>query len=209
MSCEAAFRTIARCCLRDLTANHGATCQNDHDALHEMRVALTRLRTATSFFAPMVLDASSDGLKRELKWLNGCLGATRDVDVAIERLKAANGAQAVPNADDPKWEQKSTASHRELTQKLRSAKYRRLMQDLADWIDNGAWSTATTKTAARRRACPIVRYSRRRLTQWHERLLRKASGLEDMGAKKRHRLRLASKRVRYAIEFFEPLRKIG
>ena len=86
MACDTAFRMVARRYLADLTANHEATCKGDPEALHQMRVALTRLRTAILFFSPMVADPSGPHVKTELKWLNANLGVVRDLDVAIERL---------------------------------------------------------------------------------------------------------------------------
>ena len=56
MACDTAFRIIARHCLADLAANQPATCEGDPAALHRMRIALTRLRTAIVFFSPMVAD---------------------------------------------------------------------------------------------------------------------------------------------------------
>ena len=207
MACDTAFRVIARGCLEDLTANHQATCDSDHTALHEMRVALTRLRAAISFFSPMAVDASATRLKRELKWLNARLGATRDVDVAIERLEATARLQPQAESDDRFWAQKSADSHRDLARALRSVRYRRLIKNLSAWIESGPWSVAGDKQVEKRRARPIVRYSAWKLAQWHEKLLKKAGRLEAMGATKRHRLRLASKRLRYSVEFFADLLK--
>ena len=98
MACDTAFRVIARRYLGDLIANHEAACRGDPTALHQMRIALTRLRTAITFFSPMVADIERTGIRDELKWLNGHLGAVRDLDVAIERLKALNKKQprAIP-----------------------------------------------------------------------------------------------------------------
>jgi CHAD domain-containing protein len=205
MACDTAFRVIARSCLEDLTANHQATCASDPAALHEMRIALTRLRTAITFFSPMAVDASSKRLKRELKWLNARLGAARDVDVAVERLEATARLAPQLNSDDRFWAQKSADSHRDLARALGSVRYRRLIKSLSAWIENGPWSLAGDKHVEKRRACPIVRYSARKLTQWHKKLLKRAGRLETMGPTKRHRLRLANKRLRYSIEFFAGL----
>ena len=48
-ACDTAFRILALRYLGDLTANHEATCKGDPEALHQMRVVLTRLRTAVLF----------------------------------------------------------------------------------------------------------------------------------------------------------------
>src|SRR5258708_26843917 len=99
MACDTAFRIVARRYLGDLTANHEATCRGNAVALHQMRLALTRLRTAISFFSPMVADPARTRIRAELKWLNTRLGVVRDMDVAIERLKAIDKRrpQAIPH----------------------------------------------------------------------------------------------------------------
>jgi CHAD domain-containing protein len=198
MSCGAAFRAIARSCLKDLTANYATTCRGSHGALHQMRIALTRLRAAISFFSPVLADAERVHLKRELKWLNAQLGATRDMDVAIELLKQTN-------SNDAAWLAKRTESHRRLTQALRSHRYRRLIIDVSDWIDNGPWTRSGGRTATKRREIGITLYGTRRLARWRKKLLKRSRRLQDMNAEKQHRIRLASKRLRYAVEFFTGL----
>src|ERR1700682_1459505 len=83
MASDTAFRMIAGRYLRDLTATHEATCRGDPVALHRMRIALTRLRTAILFFSPMINDAMRARIQGDLKWLNSQLGAVRDLDVAM------------------------------------------------------------------------------------------------------------------------------
>src|ERR1700737_3875154 len=90
MASDTAFRVVARRCLAALAANHEATCSGDPESLHQMRIELTRLRTALLFFSPMVADAQLTRIREELRWLNGHLGAVRDLDVAIERLRTVD-----------------------------------------------------------------------------------------------------------------------
>jgi CHAD domain-containing protein len=98
MACDTAFRVVARSCLWDLTANQQAAYKGEPEAVHRMRIALTRLRTAISFFSPMVADLQRTRIRSELKWLQAHLGAVRDLDVAIERLREVNRrAQARPD----------------------------------------------------------------------------------------------------------------
>ena len=79
MRCETAFRLIVSECLEDVATNHDATCAGETNALHQTRVALTRLRAAVAFYAKMVADIEWTRLKSELKWLSAHLGATRDL----------------------------------------------------------------------------------------------------------------------------------
>ena len=86
MTCQEAFRAIARGCLDDLAANQPATCEGDREALHQMRIALTRLRATRSFFCFFIPFSEWSNVKGELKWLNKRLSQARDLDVALKRL---------------------------------------------------------------------------------------------------------------------------
>lgn len=205
MACDTAFRIVARRYLGDLAANHEATCNGDTTALHQMRIALTRLRTAILFFSPMVADTQRTRIRDELKWVNGHLGVARDLDVAIDRLRAADKKQpqAIPHYRS--WEDKRTDGHRQLARALRSARYRRLAKSTSEWIENGPWSTSRGKQATKDRAAPIAAYSADKLARWQERLLKKGRNLAKLDTEKRHQVRLLNKKLTYSIECFEDL----
>lgn len=205
MTCDTAFRILARRYLADLTANHEATCKGNPAALHRMRIALTHLRTAILFFSPMVADAKRTRIRAELKWLNAHLGVMRDLDVAIERLKAIDKRRSQVKRRYRIWAAKRADGHRHLTGALRSARYQRLVKGTSDWIEHGPWSISKGKEAARKRASPVAAYSVRKLTGWQEKLLTKSRKLAKMDTEKRHRLRLLNKKLSYSIESLEDL----
>jgi CHAD domain-containing protein len=205
MACDTAFRVVARRHLGDLTANHEATCKGDPTALHQMRMALTRLRTAILFFSPMVGDADQVRVKGELKWLNSHLGVVRDLDVAIERLQAASKRRPQAIRDYRPWNEKRAEGHRRLARTLRSTRYRRLGKVISDWIENGPWSVKKGQQATKQRTRPIASYSAEKLARWLQKLLKKSRKLPEMGTRKRHRLRLLNKKLSYSISFFEDL----
>jgi CHAD domain-containing protein len=205
MPCDTAFRVVARRCLVSLTADHEATCKGDPVALHQMRIALTRLRTALSFFSPMVDDSKRERIRRELKWVNTHLGAVRDLDVAIERLKAINKQQPQVASNNSSWDAQRAANHRRLVRALRSARYRRLIEGTSRWIENGPWSIERGAQGAKQRASAIAVYGADKLARWQKKLLKKRHKLLEMDPKKRHRLRLLNKKLSYSIGFFEDL----
>ncbi len=170
-----------------------------------MRIALTHLRTAISFFSPMVTDAKRTRVRAELKWLNAHLGVVRDLDVAIERLKAIDKRRpnAKPHYRD--WTAKRAEIHRDLARALRSVRYQRLIKSTSDWVERGPWSTRKGKQAALNRAAPLATYSLSKLARWQEKLLKKSRKLPMMGTKKRHRLRLLNKKMSASIESLEYL----
>jgi CHAD domain-containing protein len=205
MASEMAFRIVMRRLLGNLAENHDPTCRGDPSALHRMRIALTRLRTAISFFASVASDPTREPIKGELKWLNAHLGAARDMDVMIERLKEITKQQPQAIQVDPSLEGQRTESHRRLTRALRSFRYRRLIESTYHWVENGPWSTKKGKQAIKARTSSIAVFSARKLMRWQEKLLKKSRGLRGMSTKKRHRLRIANKKLYYSTEFFEDL----
>jgi CHAD domain-containing protein len=204
MACDTAFRILALRYLGDLTANHEATCKGDPEALHQMRIVLTRLRTAVLFFCPMIVDSQQPRVKAELKWLNTNLGVVRDLDVAIERLQKTDRPRSPAIPDYQSWVTRRADSHRSLARTLQSARYRRLTKITSNWIENGPWSVRKGKQA-KERACSIASYSADKLARWQQKLLKKSRKLLKLDTKKRHRLRLLNKKLTYSIEFFEDL----
>ncbi|WGD54924.1 CHAD domain-containing protein [Bradyrhizobium sp. CB1650] len=205
MARDTAFRIIARRHLDAVLAQHDGTCRGDPDALHQIRIALTHLRTAIRFFSPMVGDAVRPEVLAELKWLNSQLGLVRDLDVAIERVVAASGDELAVIAELQSWDEKRAESHRLLARALQSARYRRLIEQTSGWIESGPWSTRRSKEAFRRRRCALADHAAVQLAQWHKTLLKKARRLGKLSAEKRHKLRILNKRLTYSIESLEDL----
>ncbi|MET4388041.1 CHAD domain-containing protein [Bradyrhizobium sp. F1.4.3] len=205
MACDTAFRIIARRHLDAVLAQHDGTCRGDPDALHQIRIALTHLRTAIRFFSPMVDDGLRPKVWAELKWLNSQLGMVRDLDVAIERVVAETGDELAVIAELQHWDEKRAESHRLLARALQSARYRRLIEQTSAWIESGPWSTKRSKEAIRLRRCPLTDHATAQLMEWEKTLLRKARKLRKLDVEKRHKLRILNKRLTYSIESLEDL----
>ena len=205
MACDTAFRIIARRHLAAVLAQHEGTRRGDPDALHQIRIALTHLRTAIRFFSPMVDDALRPKVWAELRWLNSQLGMVRDLDVAIERVVAETGDELAVIAELRHWDEKRAESHRLLARALQSARYRRLVEQTSSWIESGPWSTRRSKEAIRLRRCPLADHATAQLTEWETTLLRKARKLRKLDVEKRHKLRILNKRLTYSIESLQDL----
>jgi CHAD domain-containing protein len=205
MACDTAFRLIARRHLDAVLAQHDGTCRGDPDALHQIRIALTHLRTAIRFFSPMVDDTLRPNVWAELKWLNSQLGMVRDLDVAIERVVAETGDELAVVAELQHWDEKRAESHRLLARALQSARYRRLVEQTSSWIESGPWSTRRSKEAIRLRRCTLAEHATERLAEWETTLLKKARKLRKLDVEKRHKLRILNKRLTYSIESLQDL----
>jgi CHAD domain-containing protein len=200
LDCATAFQRIARDCVARITARHSSACAGDAEAVHQIRVAITRLRAAVSFFAPMTVDAEWLRLKKEIAWLNVSLGAARDTDVVVEyssrkRYRAWAHIMIGQNLDA-----RQTRDHRRLVRCLRSPRFQRLIDDLSGWIRRGPWVVHWEQAAHRKPAQPLTASCKHALDRWHKRLVRKGRHLATMDASRRHRLRIRAKRLRYMLE---------
>ncbi|WP_327168091.1 CYTH and CHAD domain-containing protein [Streptomyces subrutilus] len=74
-----------------LVAQDPAVRRNLPDSVHRMRVATRRMRSAFTTYRKVLDRTVTDPLGEELRWLAGELGADRDQEVLLERLRAHIG----------------------------------------------------------------------------------------------------------------------
>jgi CHAD domain-containing protein len=197
LDCAAAFQKIALDCVASIKAHHTNACAGDAEAVHQIRVAITRLRAAVAFFAPIVVDAEWLRLKKEIAWLNGSLGAARDSDVVVEYARQKRYRAWAQRMIGEQLEKSQTRDHRRLARCLRSVRTQRLVAGMAGWIRQGPWLERYKRS---KDAEPLQAYCARELNRWHERLARKGRHLKNAGGSRRHQLRIKAKRFRYMVE---------
>lgn len=198
LTCRSAFQRIARQCVTSVRAHRAAACRGNPEAIHQIRIALTKLRAARKFFAAMTRDAAWPKLKAEIGWLNEALGAARDSDVASGYAKAQPKKTLAVKAGE-RLARETLQNHRRLAAILRSKRCDRFVAGLEQWIVAGPWLTTAAAAANKQRKRLLADCAPARLQRWKRRLARNsADGMK--GGKRRHRLRLAAKRYRYMRE---------
>jgi len=179
--------------------------QGRPDAVHAMRVASRRLRTALRTFAPLLdVDALGD-LSATLAWLAGALGEVRDRDVLGERMVAQLdalpghlGGEAVrARLLDDELATGGRRAHTALVRSLRSARYLALLDRLDALVTTPPLTSAADQPAATVLA-PLAATAWRRLCRHAEAAL--TSGEDD----DLHACRKAAKQMRYAAEALTP-----
>jgi len=209
MSAGRAFTLIGRACLRHLVANEPATKTRDVEALHQMRVALRRLRAAMSLFSDIVSDNRIDAIKTELRWLAREFGPARDLDTLfIEVLKPLRKQ----HANEPgfvsigkMFARKRLKSYRQAQEAVQSARFLTLVLDTAEWVEAGPWSKSEDPPMRARREMPIEIYAAEQLSQRRKKIRRRGAKIGDLSPEQLHRLRIQGKKARYAVEFFSSL----
>ena len=197
LDCATAFQTMTLDCVAAIKAHRSRACAGDAEAVHQIRVAITRLRAAVGFFASIVVDAEWLRLKKEIAWLNGPLGAARDHDVVMEYARRKRYRPWAQRMIGEQIDERQTQDHRRLVRCLRSVRTQRLVAAMTSWIRRGTW---LERYKRRSDAEALQPYCAHQLNRWQERLVRKGRHLKTLGASRRHRVRIKAKRFRYMLE---------
>ncbi|MCL6670633.1 CYTH and CHAD domain-containing protein [Streptomyces panaciradicis] len=175
-----------------------------YDALHRMRVATRRMRSAFRSYAKVLDRAVTDPVGEELKWLAGELGVGRDSEVLAERLTASLDGLPRTLVTGPvrgrlrRWAtDRRGGSRRRLTGVLDSARYLALLDTLDALVDEPPLLKAAGGTPEKVIA-RAVRKDFGKLAETVEAALALDPGTErDLAL---HEARKKAKRARYSAE---------
>ena len=199
------FQVIARACLHQIAANEAALRHGDFQAGHQMCVGIRR-RAAISVFKEILAGRQTQTVKNKLKWLTGELGAVREIDVFIKRIvkdaskKQANGTGVGPMIQD--FEKQRSSAMRKAKAVVTSSRFHRLLIDIAAWIETGDWQRNEDHSKQRLRERPVADAAVAELRRRWKKIRKRGAKLAKLDAARRHRLRIAAKKLRYASEFF-------
>jgi CHAD domain-containing protein len=177
----------------------------DPEGVHQMRVAVRRIRAALKADGAD-LDAVADALQSELRWLGGVLGAVRDLDVQLAYLRGLSADFDPAERDAVErlllgLRTKRRLARRRLLTALRGSRYRALLSALADAARSepppDLPTPAEEPAPADQPAASLVGVIRRP----YRRLRKAARALgADPADDDLHQLRIHGKRLRYAAE---------
>ena len=88
---------------------------------------------------------------------------------------------------------------------VKSARFRSLTLDLSAWLATGHWTNPQDDLVRDRGDLPIAVYAAEQLTRRWRKVRKKGKVLSKLDAHSRHKLRIQTKKLRYAAEFFASL----
>ena len=195
-----AFAVIVRSCLRHFRRNEPAAgAEPGIEGVHQLRVAIRRLRSAFSLFGPVIGGPEADCLRDELKGLSGLLGDARDVDVTIELLRRPGGDRKAVSIELRRLRRTRARAYDALAARLASNALPGLLLDLAAWAEVGSWRE---RPRAQR---SIDAFAEERLGRLWRKVRKAGKEIGEADVEGRHRLRIDVKKLRYASEFFAGL----
>jgi CHAD domain-containing protein len=178
------------------------------DAVHQMRVAIRRLRSTLQSFPAIFPAEPARRLRAELKWLGGVLGEARDSEVLSARLRRALAETPVELVLGPvharvegHFAPREAAARSAVLEALDSPRYLAMLDDLAKLLEN---PPVTTRAAAPARtlSADVARAWRRTRRRMRRARQAPAGRPRDVAL---HETRKAAKRARYAAEATRPV----
>ncbi len=219
MSVNEAFKAIAWHCLGHLHSNEAGMLRGgDIEYLHQMRVALRRLRSALNVFSRAFSKAAFAPMAQELKWLAGQFGPARDWDVFVmetlaDILPHFSGHSGIPPLQE-KCEQIRRRHNDEACNAVESAHYAELMLKLGAWLGADSWVTPSDLMGLDNSAGidrpggsgglggPVKEFSGTLLAYRHRQLKKYGGKLAKLSLPELHAVRILAKKQRYTGEFF-------
>jgi triphosphatase len=172
--------------------------ETEIEAVHQIRVAVRRARSAMSLFPALADPTVAAGLKE----LGRVLGPARDWDVFMTEtappVEAVLPTQSDLHALLRAGERRRRSAHGALAEYLASPRFRALCLELA-------WLAAATLPAIEPEPPPLRDFAAAVLHSRWKKLTNAGQALDDLSNTELHGLRLKAKRLRYAAEFFAPL----
>jgi CHAD domain-containing protein len=193
-----AVRAAIAAGVRRMILNDPRTRLGEVEPLHQMRVGTRRLRSDLRTFRPLLDRDWAESLRAELKWLGGSLGAVRDLDVLLERLRR-EGEDLLPRLGPlfGELERRRDEARAALLEDLRSARYGELLDRLVEAARDPRLSDHAQRPS--REVLPALA-----ARSWRK--LNKAAKVlnDDSSDEELHRVRVLTKRARYAAEAVAP-----
>jgi triphosphatase len=173
--------------------------------VHQMRVGVRRLRAALWVFSDLLRCKQTESIRSDLKWLAGKLGPVRDLDVflatRVRHLEAADPPIAGLGDLVGELEYRRAVAAEAAKAAIASARYRLLILNALEWIEDGAWLKLRPALRNQRIKPFAADLFDRRIAKAKKR----AKNITKLSVDDRHKLRIAMKKLRYSIYFFESL----
>jgi triphosphatase len=209
MTVEAALQKIGRSCLAQLLRNAPAVLSAQPEGVHQMRVAVRRLRSAISTLKQILSPEDVQWVTEELRWLGGTLGPARNLDVFASELAPA-GRTALP--DEAGWDDLAAALDRlrivaydQIKEAILSRRYTASMLRLLGWFEGAGWRRHSASYELDPMSSPIGGIAPDLLDRRRRKVRRRGKGFGSLAPRERHKLRIAVKKLRYTIELFGSL----
>jgi triphosphatase len=201
-----AFIRVGRSCLLHLRANEPVVrAGQSPEAVHQVRVAVRRLRSALTAFRTILPTAQRRRINHDLRWIAHQLGTAREWDVfnddVLTAVEARLREERVVTAFSDAARTARADAYGTVMKTIGSARYTEALLGFEAWLEGGEWLAALGKD----RDAPARDFARNALKKLHRRLHKLGDRIAELEEADLHELRIRAKKLRYAAEFFRSL----
>ena len=201
LSGEQVLQRIGSICLRHLIDNEAAARAGGAEGIHQMRVAVRRLRAIIATFGRMLPDEEKIKASAELHWFADVLGAARNLDVFVSELMAPAPAHIAGASEFQRLaraiQRRRLIAHKAALEAITSDRYNASVEATRKWFDRGEWRRFDEGAALKR---PIAELAPVLLERRFRRVKKRARNFASQSQTQRHALRIAIKKLRYAAD---------
>ena len=197
-----AFQEIVAAGLGHLLANQPAAAAGGPEGVHQMRVAIRRLRTALALFEPHLEPHATARFEAELKRLGQVLGEARDWDVfCLDTLP-----KALDDAPEASWghllrkaaETERQAAHHRVEEEIGRPALTGFVLGMAAWVEDG--STQPTVLGDKRMRRRLAKLAPELLDRLAGKVAKRGKRIGQRSDEELHALRKSLKKLRYGVD---------
>jgi triphosphatase len=180
----------------------------DPESIHQLRVALRRLRSALSMFKEILPDEFEDA-QHEAKRIASALSPAREWDVlraSIEQVPLLY--KNCPKSCDAllaALQDCRNAAYKEARSLINGRDATVFVLKVQGLLARRAWDEAPSRNEQRQLTMAAKKFARRSLSKLSKRVLKRGKGFPDLSDGTLHELRISFKHLRYSAEFFGSL----
>ena len=204
---EAGRKIMAYYLARLLNQERAVRDGDQTEAIHDMRVASRRLRSALEIFGSYYKERALKPIRKNLRRIGKTLGAVRDLEVVLNRAhEYAQDLEPVPQESIrallTQWQSQLDEARQQLLEELDSQRYANFLTGFAEFVntpnlDAIRLDSEKPKPYFVRDVVPLLVYERYADAMAYGPVFRGAS-LDTI-----HALRIEAKGLRYTLEAFE------
>lgn len=208
MSLAAVLQSTGRSCLAHLLKNEAAALDGQPEGVHQMRVAVRRLRSLLSAVKKLLPSEERRAVADRLAGLAAPLGPARNLDVFAAELL---GPLRCERPDEPGWDELSAAAeraradaHDRVEKEILSSGHTEAVLRLLRWFESSGWRAPHIPEASALTA-PIGAIAPDLLDRRRRKVRQRSRHFAGLTPKERHRLRIAVKKLRYTVDLLRSL----
>jgi triphosphatase len=204
-----AFAAILFNALEHFLRNWSALRDGRHpESIHQMRVALRRMRSALGIVKVLAPNQEVETLRARARDIAAALGPARQCDVLQELIETGPKTRAGAEGDFSGLEailkKRSSQAYAQAIALIDAPATTIFGIEAQSCIARRAWRQGAAEEALAALDRPGKAFAASTLDRLHRRVRKKGANLAELPDAERHQVRVALKKLRYAAEFFGP-----